>query len=45
MTLNLQNMKKRDRKVAEAILNLKYEENKNFIKKIITKIKNKWKKY
>ena len=45
MTLNLQNMKKRDRKVAEAILSLKYEENKNFIKKIITKIKNKWKKY
>lgn len=32
-------MKKRDRKVAEAILNFKYEENKNFIQKIINKLK------
>ena len=45
MILNLQNMKKRDKKIAKAILNFKYEENKSFIQKIITKIKNKWKKY
>lgn len=37
-------MKKKDRKVAEAILNLKYKENKSFIQKIINKLKAKiWK--